>query len=268
MAQVPKNIYRLNGYLLHMLSVPFLTLGFFLLFKPAIGFDVENLTKYSYPFHITMLSCILLGVLAISRSLLFGFNKKISLGWKQYISIIGAEVLATTAFCALYLWLMSHGETAYFDWFGWMLIYVTFITVVFDSIIDLYFVKADKEERFRDSQYASSGKIRFFDDKNSLKLIVAVESILHIKADENYLKICYLDNGKITYYTLRSSMKRIEELCEKNGIVRCHRSFFVNKNHIQVLQKDKDNVYALLDEPTAERIPVSKNYYDHVSALL
>ena len=215
-----------------------------------------------------MMSCILLGVLAISRSLLFGFSSRASLDWKQYISIIGAEVLGTTAFCALYLWLMSHGEQAYFDCFGWTLIYVTVIAVIFDTIIDLYFIKADKEERLHDSRYAPSGKIRFFDDKNSLKLIVAVESLMHIKADENYLKICYLDNGKITYYTLRSSMKRIEELCEKNGIVRCHRSYYVNKIRIKVLQKDKDNIYAILDEPASERIPVSKNYYNHLSALL
>lgn len=268
MTRVPKNIFRLNGYLLHMLAVPFLTLGFFLLFKPAIGFDTESLYKPSYTFHITMMSCILFGVLAISRSLLFGFNSKISLDWKQYISIIGAEVLGTTAFCALYLWLMTNGAQAFFDFFGLTLIYVTVIAVIFDAIIDLYFVKADKEERLRDSQYAPSGKIRFFDDKNSLKLIVAVESLMHIKADENYLKICYLDNGKITYYTLRSSMKRIEELCEKNGIVRCHRSYYVNKIRIKVLQKDKDNIYAILDEPASDRIPVSKNYYDHLSALL
>lgn len=268
MNQVPKIIFRLNGYLLHMLAVPFLTLGFFLLFKPAIGFDVETLSEHSYPFHITMMSCILLGVLAITRSLLFGFNNKISLNWKHYISIIGAEVLGTTAFCALYLWLVSHREQAYFDCFGWILIYATFINVMFDSILDLYFVKADKDERFHDSQFAQSGKIRFLDDKNSLKLIVAVESLLHIKADENYLKICYLDNGKITNYTLRSSMKRIEELCEKNGIMRCHRSYYVNKNRIKVLQKDKDNIYAILDEPASERIPVSKNYYDRLSTLL
>lgn len=268
MNQVPKIIFRLNGYLLHMLAVPFLTLGFFLLFKPAIGFDATALAEHSYPFHITMMSCILLGVLAISRSLLFGFNQKISLNWKHYISIIGAEVLGTTAFCALYLWLMSHREEAYFDCFGWILIYATFINVMFDSIIDLYFVQADKDERFHDSQFAQSGKIRFLDDKNSLKLIVAAESLLHIKADENYLKICYLDNGKITNYTLRSSMKRIEELCEKNGIIRCHRSYFVNKSHVKALQKDKDNIYAILNEPATEKIPVSKNYYDHLSTLL
>lgn len=266
MAQVPKNIFRLNGYLLHMLAVPFLTLGFFLLFKPAINFNAEVPSGYSYAFHITMLSSILLGVLAISRSLLFGLNTNISLNWMHYISIIGAEVLGTTAFGALYLWLMSH--IAYFDCFGWVLIYATFINMMFDSIIDLYFVKADKDERFRDSQYAPSGNIRFFDDKNSLKLIVAAESIIHIRADENYLKIYYLDNDKLTSYTLRSSMKRIEELCEKNGIIRCHRSYFVNKSHIKALQRDKDNIYAILDEPATDKIPVSKNYYDHLSALL
>ncbi len=268
MTQVPRNIFRLNGYFLHMLAVPFLTLGFFLLFRPGIGFKIEGMPVQNYSFHITMLSCILLGVLAISRSLLLAFNSKIKITWTLYITIIGAEVFVTTAFYALYSWLMMRRTEAYFNCFGWVLIYVTVTLVIFDSIIDLYFVTVDKEERIYKSQFAQSSNIRFMDDKNSLKLIVAVESMLYIKADENYLKICYLYNGKITNYTLRSSMKRIEDLCEKNGIVRCHRSYFVNKSRVKVLQKDKENIYAVLEEPSSEKIPVSKNYYDHLSALL
>ena len=77
-----------------------------------------------------------------------------------------------------------------------------------------------------------------------------------------------MDEGKISTYLLRSSMKRVEDMCAKNGLIRCHRSYFVNKNRVEVLQKEKDFTYAVLDVPNAARIPVSKNYYDQISAML
>lgn len=51
-------------------------------------------------------------------------------------------------------------------------------------------------------------------------------------------------------------------------IVRCHRSYFVNSARVQALQKDKEFTYAVLDVPNAHRVPVSKNYYDALAALL
>ena len=114
----------------------------------------------------------------------------------------------------------------------------------------------------------SKEKIRFMDERDNLKLVVANEAVLYIQSEENYLKICYLEQNEIKFCTIRSSMKRIEELCERNGLVRCHRSYFINKTHVQALQKDKEFTYAVLDVPTASRVPVSKSYYDQISSLL
>ena len=127
----------------------------------------------------------------------------------------------------------------------------------------------EKEEAIEDAGRLAFGeKVRFMDERGNVRLIVAQASILYIQSDENYLRIYYLDEGKITSYLLRSSMKRVEDTCAKSGLVRCHRSYFVNKNRVQVLQKDKEFTYAILDVPNTAHIPVSKNYYDQVSAIL
>ena len=56
---------------------------------------------------------------------------------------------------------------------------------------------------------------------------------------------------------------------ERHGLVRCHRSYFVNPAHVELLKKDESG-YALahLDCDGAKNIPVSKKYYDSLVSLL
>ena len=56
---------------------------------------------------------------------------------------------------------------------------------------------------------------------------------------------------------------------EHHGLVRCHRSYFVNPAHVELLKKDASG-YALaqLDCEGAKNIPVSKKYYDALVSLL
>ena len=48
-----------------------------------------------------------------------------------------------------------------------------------------------------------------------------------------------------------------------------HRSYLINPVHVKVLRKDKEGVvYAELDAPEVQHIPVTKRYYASVSSLL
>ena len=111
--------------------------------------------------------------------------------------------------------------------------------------------------------------IRFHDDQKRLKLVVASESVLYIEAEDNYVHVVHLDNGKVKDFTLRASMRSLEEFLQRHGLVRCHRSYFLNAAHVELLKKDV-NGYALaqLDHPGVKSIPVSKRYYESVTALL
>ena len=64
-------------------------------------------------------------------------------------------------------------------------------------------------------------------------------------------------------------MRSIEELCLNNNILRCHRSYYVNVEHIRILRHDKEGIiYIELDNPEARHIPVTKRYYEQVSSML
>ena len=185
------------------------------------------------------------------------------------MTLCALEVVLSAGFTALYLWLMSGQAEVYFWFFGLSLLYLFVLMLIPYAIIGFYFVMKEKDNQIMNrSRDASKEKIRFIDERDNLKLVVAGDAVLYIQSEENYLKICYLEQNEVKFCTIRSSMKRIEDLCARNGLVRCHRSYFVNKIHVQALQKDKEFTYAVLDVPSASRVPVSKNYYEQITSLL
>ena len=64
-------------------------------------------------------------------------------------------------------------------------------------------------------------------------------------------------------------MKSVEEICLDNGLIRCHRSFYINPRHVEVLRKDKEGVmYAELDVKESRHVPVSKSFSKTLSEAL
>jgi hypothetical protein len=268
MKQPPKNIFSLNAFWGHAIGIPLFALALLLLFCP-FAFKSYDVVFGRYSFHIVMVFCIILGVLLATRLPMIFVSRKVMPTQRQYWFLCLFEVLFASGFSALYLWLMTHRTDAYFMFFGYSMVYLAMAMVIPYLILYQHFTILEKEEAIEDAGRLAFGeKVRFMDERGNVRLIVAQASILYIQSDENYLRIYYLDEGKITSYLLRSSMKRIEELCSKNGLIRCHRSYFVNKNRVEVLQKEKDFTYAILDVPNAARIPVSKNYYDQIASIL
>ena len=111
--------------------------------------------------------------------------------------------------------------------------------------------------------------VRFTDNTGRLKLVIAHDVILFVEAQENYISIHYMEGEKLKEYSLRQSMRGIEELMEKHGIIRCQRSYFVNPQHVKVLRRDKEGfIQAELDVAQSKSVPVSPKYYEQLSKLL
>ena len=269
MSKLPKEYSTSKGIFAHVFGVSLFVFGMPLLFSPT-SFDRFSISFPRYSFHVTMIFCIVLVVVALSRTLLLLLNrdhKEIPIGTS--LMVCSGEILFSAGFTALYLWLMSGKAEAYFWFFGLSLVYLFVLMMVPYLIINLHFMLLAKDYQLLNREReATKEKIRFMDERDNLKLVVAKDAVLFVQSDENYLKICYLEQNEIKFCTIRSSMKRIEELCERNGLVRCHRSYFINKAHVQALQKDKEFTSAVLDVPAASRVPVSKSYYDQISSLL
>lgn len=101
-------------------------------------------------------------------------------------------------------------------------------------------------------------------------LRVKPSDILSITSEGNYIKIIYLDstNGSLSTKHLRATMKVMEELLlPYTDIVRCHRAFMVNLNHVRQTTTSSAGLTLILD--TADLvIPVSRSYVSSIKASL
>ncbi|MEQ9467548.1 MAG: LytTR family DNA-binding domain-containing protein [Ekhidna sp.] len=86
------------------------------------------------------------------------------------------------------------------------------------------------------------------------------ESIISANSSDNYVEVCYLDQGELKKKLLRTTLKKVESECD--FLVRTHRSFLFNPNHfIEWISKD-------ILRLTQIEIPVSKQYKDRINQLI
>lgn len=141
-----------------------------------------------------------------------------------------------------------------------------FAYVLLFLLIDFY---NRHKESDTDPAAEKAGLLRFYDEYHKLRLIIASTAIVYIKSEDNYLQIYYLDQQKLKRQMLRSSMRAQEDLLVSHGLIRCHRSFFVNPEFIQVLHRDANGtLVAELNQQGCEGIPVSRKYKDQMTNLL
>ena len=111
--------------------------------------------------------------------------------------------------------------------------------------------------------------IRFYDEYKKLRLVIAPEAVLFIKSEDNYVQIHYIDQHRTKKFILRSSMRALEENLSKHGLVRCHRSYFINPGFIKIVHRDSSGlIVAELKQDGFESIPISRKYQDAITRLL
>lgn len=252
--------------LLHIVVLPIFFFTFLLLYRPV---EVHTLLGTSYfGVHITLLSCIILLCTIITRLLYYFIPMKMN--YALYVFWCLAEMTFMAFFIALYMWLALKSKSLYYQNLT-IAFQIVSMTLIYPYVILALSMRI--QDYFEKSLFASepSGnkRIRFYDHKHNLKLVLQPKDLLFISSDENYVNINYMDNEKVKTFVLRSSMKALEEICVENGLVRCHRSYFINPQHVKVLRKEHEGVvYAEIDAPNTGHVPVSKRYYENLVSLL
>ena len=267
MSKIPSSILSVTSLLAHVIGIPIFYLGFILMYDSRwitlfIGSESDMTTTV---FNTLMLTSILIGVLCASRIPMTALRKDISFAWWQYILICIFEMCVFSAFAALYM-ALTIGSIGYFPALGTCL-RVTFAILPYPYLLFPLFsayIRPDKKETADEEDL-----VRFADNTGRLKLVIANDVILFIEAQENYVSIHYMEGEKMKEYTLRQSMRGIEELMQRHGIIRCQRSYFVNPRHVKVLRRDKEGfIQAELDVRDSRPVPVSPKYYEQLSKLL
>ncbi|MDY0202056.1 MAG: LytTR family DNA-binding domain-containing protein, partial [Tenuifilaceae bacterium] len=97
-------------------------------------------------------------------------------------------------------------------------------------------------------------------DNKKDKVKVELSNLLYIESVGNYIQVIYYQDNKVVKTLLRGTIKRIEsETVQYPSLVKCHRAFIVNVNHIESAKGNSQELMLALKNIDVE-IPVSRNH--------
>lgn len=251
---------------LHSLIVPLFSFVFTILYKPFAIPEVLEMESGSYTFNITILLCIVLGSIMLTRGALFLLRERFPVGDFSYALWCLGEVVVAALFASLYVTLMLSGTRGYFEIVGAVVGRLFGIAIYPYAILYLGFkLYAERNKEEQDP----SKLIKFYDEYRKLRFVIDSEAVVFLKSEENYVQIHYVENSKTKKFVLRSSMRALEEQMSHYGLVRCHRSYYIHPDHVKMIRKEPSGVVvALLKEEGYEPIPISRKYQEEVTRMI
>ena len=253
---------------IHALTIPVFILIFLTFYKPLGIYSMLDMQHAGFAFNATMIFCIILVSTAITRALLYIIGKFKSISRSIYATWCIGEIITGGLFSSLYVTLMLREPVSYFEIAGTLILSIATTAIYPYGIIWLAYelhAKNNEEKIIADD----TSLIRFYDEYKKLRLVIASEAVIFIKSEENYVQIHYQDQNKTKKFILRSSMKALEETLTKHGLVRCHRSYFINPAYIKIVHRDNTGIIvADLKQENFESIPISRKYQDAITRLL
>ena len=254
--------------IMHSLIVPVFVLIFTIYYRPYGVYDILHMEHASFAFNATILFCIVLVSISITRGWLYLIGKYREISKPLYLAWCIGETLVASLFMSMYIVLMAKDSVTFFELAG-----SSFIMMMATCIypygflwlgLELYARNNDEGDKTDDTSL-----IRFHDEYSKLRFVIAPEAVMYIKSEDNYVQIHYIDKNKPKKFILRSSMRALEEDLAKHGLVRCHRSYFINPAYIRIVHRDGSGlIVAELNQEGYESIPISRKYHDAITKLL
>ena len=177
-----------TGTIIHSLVIPFSILVFTIYYKPHKVFDLLTMENASFAFNSTILYCIILVNITITRVWLYLLEKHRRLSALQYLTWSLAEVLIASLFCSLYLVLISVNDNSFFDVAGQAFTSLLAIAVYPYGFLwlgfEVYALKNQDATPIDDSSL-----LRFYDEYKKLRFVISPAAVIFIKSEDNYVQI-------------------------------------------------------------------------------
>lgn len=249
---------------MHAMVVPLFAFVFVILYKPFLIVEKLQMDSASWAFNITILLCIFFVTIVLTRLVLYLLRRRMTYNIPLYALWCLGEVVVASLFEALYLTLMLGGESGFFEVVGATSARLFGICIFPYALLylglELYAVRTEGRE-----EVDPSTLIKFYDEYHKLRFVIASEAVVFIKSEENYVQIHYVDQAKTKKFVLRSSMRALEEQLVHHGLVRCHRSYYINPDHVKMIRKEPTGVVvALLNQEGYEPVPISRKYQEDI----
>lgn len=254
------------SFVLHTVVVPLFAFVFTILYRPFGMESVLQMDSASYSFNVTIMLCIVFGSVALMRAVMFLLKGRMPANGLIYALWCLGEMVFSSLFVSLYVTLMLGGEAGFFEMvgksFGALFGICIYPYTLFYIGMELFLERTMEE-------VDPSTLVKFYDEYKKLRFVIASEAIIFLRSEENYVQIHYLDHSKPKKFVLRSSMRALEEQMTHHGLVRCHRSYFINPAYIKMIRKENSGVVsAELTQEIFEPIPISRKYQQEIMHLL
>ncbi|MGF7138539.1 LytR/AlgR family response regulator transcription factor [Roseimarinus sediminis] len=239
-------------------------------------FGYENWYQEVYQWQLLLASAvvILTGMIVIilSRVFLFYIKRSHEITFAVYAWFIVAEILFMGLFFTSFeIFILKDERPALALLFNavqntaLILLIPYTLTILFFAWTDIK-KKLDKVvQQFRDP---SELFIPFHDEKGQLRISVKCADLIFMEANDNYVNLHYLSNGKQKVFMIRNSLKNFEESLKDYPLARVHRKFAVNTKNVKMLRKGKKSYELIMNTNEEEVIPVSKKYERQVIKVL
>jgi DNA-binding LytR/AlgR family response regulator len=216
---------------------------------------------------------ILTGVLVvvISRVIMYHYSRSHDLFVRQYALWVLVEILAMSLFYTMLETFAFDDVRSFKEMMKQSVINTSLVLLLPYFTLWLYFALKDKSKKLEMLSHEleihdqpAKGILNFLDEKKELRLSVLSEQVLWIEAADNYIKIHYINKGRVSAFMVRNTLKTMEESLANTSMVRCNRSTIVNFDHVKILRKEKEGILLGLDHEQIPDILVSKSYAEKV----
>ena len=187
----------------------------------------------------------------------------------EYLIWVFAEILCMALFYTFYELVILNDPRPFPDVLKKSALNTSLIILLPYSVLWLYFSWKDKKNmiiELTETPDVSSQKVMipFRDEKGTLRLSLKHSDILYLQGSDNYVTIWYNAQNKVAKYLLRNTLKKLEDELMAESIIRCHRSYLVNMEKVDLIRREKDGLVIELDANSPASVPVSRSYMNQV----
>lgn len=282
MSILPSYIVRKTNQIMQTSFIATFVLLFIFIYHPLdLGeLNIALLQNWGWPDWLissTITAAVILiglGVCTVSRVMMTAYTRKHSITIFHYALWIAAEIIVMAAIYTLGSYFNDSSRTLseLFRVSLYKTILVLFIPYFISYGIMIWKEQASRlkamSSELEEHDKPSEPYIRILDEKGEMRLSIKRDSLLYIEAEDNYICVSYLAGKNVKNMMVRTTLKRVAEQLDSERIVRCHRSYLVNTDHIKVLRKEKDGFYIEMGIDNVPDIPISKTYGESIIKLM
>lgn len=207
----------------------------------------------------TLIVCILFELLMVYGFRLYDNLQHFTFG-KWVLEVIGLILTISMGNLLFGAWVQGSLEWSYFP----QVLYSTFLIGIFPVVILGSFAMLSEERKYReialrinihskDMSESSMDELRYLGE-------IPISNIRYLESYQNYIKIGYLDAAnQIKESMQRATLKSLEMELEGTEIVKCHRSYLVNRETIVSVSGNAQGLILAL-EGCDKEVPVSRSF--------